>query len=68
MLVSVCVKARDLTQALHAADMLRSTGRKLDTILYTNLISGARQCCSRPPSLAPCMPLFCQQHERSWKC
>lgn len=40
MLVSVCVKAKDLTQALHAADMLKSTGRKLDTILYTNLISG----------------------------
>ncbi|CAL8460572.1 g101 [Coccomyxa elongata] len=39
MLVSVCVKAKDLTNALHAADMLRSTGRKLDTILYTNLIS-----------------------------
>lgn len=40
MLISVCVKARDLTQALHAADMLESTGRRLDTILYTNLISG----------------------------
>ncbi len=41
MLVSVCVKACDLTEALHAADMLKSTGRKLDTILYTNLICGA---------------------------
>lgn len=40
MLISVCVKAKDLTQALHAADMFRSTGRKLDTILYTNLIGG----------------------------
>ena len=40
MLISVCVKAKDLTQALHAADMLKSTGRKLDTILYTNLIGG----------------------------
>ena len=40
MLISVCVRAKDLTQALHAADMFRSTGRKLDTILYTNLIGG----------------------------
>ena len=40
MLISVCVRAKDLTQALHAADMLESTGRKLDTILYTNLIGG----------------------------
>ena len=40
MLISVCVKAKDLTQALHAGDMLKSTGRKLDTILYTNLIGG----------------------------
>ena len=45
MLVSVCVKAKDLTQALHAADMLKSTGRKLDTILYTNLISGEPALC-----------------------
>ena len=42
MLVSVCVKGRDLVQAMHAADMLRTTGRRLDTILYTNLIGGAR--------------------------
>lgn len=42
MLVSVCVKGRDLVQAMHAADMLRTTGRKLDTILYTNLIGGAK--------------------------
>jgi pentatricopeptide repeat protein len=41
MLVSVCVKGRDLVQAMHAADMLRTTGRRLDTILYTNLIGGA---------------------------
>lgn len=59
MLVSVCVKARDLTQALHAADMLRSTGRKLDTILYTNLIGGARHCCSAQSSLAPSMLFLC---------
>jgi hypothetical protein len=41
MLISVCVKAKDLTEALHAADMLKSTGQKLDTILYTNLMTGA---------------------------
>lgn len=40
MLISVCVKAKDLTEALHAADMMRSTGKRLDTILYTNLIGG----------------------------
>ena len=40
MLVSVCTAARDVTAALHAADMLKSTGRKLDTIMYTNLIAG----------------------------
>ncbi len=62
MLISVCVKAKDLTQALHAADMFRSTGRKLDTILYTNLIGGQRlieylpgQCLSssRPTCIQP---------------
>ena len=40
MLVSVCAAARDVTAALHAADMLKSTGRKMDTIMYTNLITG----------------------------
>ena len=40
MLVSVCAAARDVTAALHAADMLKSTGRKMDTIMYTNLIVG----------------------------
>ncbi|KAK9820618.1 hypothetical protein WJX72_012335 [[Myrmecia] bisecta] len=38
MLVSVCVRAKDLAAALRAGDMLKSTGSKLDTILYTNLI------------------------------
>ena len=42
MLVSVCAAAGDVTSALHAADMLRSTGGKPDTIMYTNLIAGAR--------------------------
>lgn len=42
MLVSVCAAARDVNAALHAADMMKRTGRKLDTILYTNLITGRR--------------------------
>ena len=42
MLVSVCVAAKDLVAAMHAADMLKSTGRKPDTILYTNLITGGK--------------------------
>ena len=42
MLVSVCAAAADVTSALHAADMLRSTGGKPDTIMYTNLIAGPR--------------------------
>ena len=42
MLVTVCAAAGDVTSALHAADMLRSTGGKPDTIMYTNLIAGAR--------------------------
>ena len=41
MLVTVCGAAGDVTSALHAADMLRSTGGKPDTIMYTNLIAGA---------------------------
>jgi len=43
MLVSVCVRAADIAAALKAADMLRSTGLKLDVLLYTNLIKA----CSR---------------------
>ena len=42
MLVTVCGAAGDVTSALHAADMLRSTGGKPDTIMYTNLIAGAQ--------------------------
>jgi pentatricopeptide repeat protein len=53
MLVSVCVRGRDLTQALHAADMLKTTGRRLDTILYTNLIGGAASFLTQFP-LSPC--------------
>lgn len=40
MLVSVCISARDVTTAMQVAAMLRSSGRKPDTILYTNLITG----------------------------
>lgn len=40
MLVSVCVAAKDLAAALHTADMMETTGRKLDTRLYTNLVTG----------------------------
>ena len=29
-------------QALHVLDMLKSTGARPDTIMYTNLITGAR--------------------------
>lgn len=38
MLLSVCAEAKDVKNAIRAADMLRGTGRKLDTILYTNLL------------------------------
>jgi pentatricopeptide repeat protein len=41
MVVSVCIKARDLKSALQAADMMQIAGLKRDTILYTNLIKGA---------------------------
>ena len=41
MLVSVCVAARDLKGALAAADMFESTGGRLDTMMYTNLITAA---------------------------
>ena len=40
MLVTVCIAAKDLPQALHAGMMMRNTGRSLDTYLYTNLITG----------------------------
>jgi pentatricopeptide repeat protein len=46
MLITVCVRAQDLPHALQAADMMRSTGRRLDTILYTNLLHGAGPPCS----------------------
>lgn len=39
MLVSVCIAARDLPMALQAGTMLRNTGRRLDTFLYTSLIT-----------------------------
>ena len=52
MLVSVCAAARDAAAALRVADMWRSTGRKVDTMLYTNIIVGAAPPCS-PPSLCP---------------
>eukprot|EP00803_Ostreobium_quekettii_P011523 evm.model.scf_535.6 EVM.evm.TU.scf_535.6 scf_535:44271-50781(-) len=38
MLVTVCVRASNLAAALKAADMMKSTGLKLDVYLYTNLI------------------------------
>ena len=40
MLVSVCIAARDLPMALQAGMMLKNTGRRLDTFLYTSLITG----------------------------
>ena len=44
MVVTVCIRAKDMASALQAADMLRSTGRKPDAFLYTNLISGVWPC------------------------
>lgn len=41
MLISVCAAARDAAAALRVADMWRSTGRQVDTMLYTNIIVGA---------------------------
>ena len=38
--VSVCAAARDSDAAQQVAEMWRSTGRELDTILYTNVIAG----------------------------
>jgi pentatricopeptide repeat protein len=38
MAITVCVRAKDLPHAQQAADMMRSTGRRPDTILYTNLL------------------------------
>lgn len=46
MLVSVCIAARDLPMALQAGMMLRSTGRNLDTFLYTSLITGTHAVCA----------------------
>lgn len=40
MLVSVCIAAKDLKSALRAGQMLKQTGRKIDTFLYTSLITG----------------------------
>jgi hypothetical protein len=40
MVVTVCIHARDMAAALQAADILRSTGRKPDAVLYNNLIKG----------------------------
>ena len=40
MVVTACIAARDLPAALEAAEHLRASGRQLDTILYTNLITG----------------------------
>lgn len=42
MAVSVCAAAQDVHAALQVADMWRSTGRKPDTFLYTNVIRSAR--------------------------
>ena len=44
MLVSVCVAAQDVPAALAAGEMLRSTGRSWDAILYTNIITGEGPC------------------------
>ena len=41
MVITACVAACDLPAALEAAEHLRASGRKPDTILYTNLITGA---------------------------
>ena len=38
MLVSVCAETGDVKQAMRCADMLKASGLKMDTILYTNLI------------------------------
>ncbi len=53
MVVTACVAARDLPAALEAAEHLRASGRQLDTILYTNLITGAdgSACPSFPQAL-----------------
>lgn len=40
MVMSVCVKARDLAAARQVVDMLRSTGQKADAIIYYSLITG----------------------------
>lgn len=40
LLVTVCVKARDLKSALDVKKAVVDNGHRLDRILYTNLISG----------------------------
>ena len=40
MVLSVCVKAKDLAAARQVVDMLRSTGQKADAIIYYSLITG----------------------------
>ncbi len=40
MLLRVCARAGDLRNALHVADMLQAAGLKMDSHLYTTLISG----------------------------
>jgi pentatricopeptide repeat protein len=40
MLIGVCVAARDAAAALSVADSWREMGRKLDTKMYTSVITG----------------------------
>lgn len=40
MLLRVCARAGDLRNALHVADMLQAAGLRMDSHLYTTLISG----------------------------
>jgi len=50
MVVTVCIRARDMAAAMQAADILRSTGRKPDAVLYNNLIKGeSLRMLLRPP-------------------
>lgn len=42
LLISVCAKARDHMSALLVKEMMTKNGHQLDTVLYTNLISGLR--------------------------
>ena len=56
MVVTACIAARDLPAALEAAEHLRASGRQLDTILYTNLITGAPT--SKSDIRSYCLPLL----------